>query len=237
MHQFTPIELSLATVREYQEALDAFPQWANLRAGDVKSFQWPWAITRVLRHVPKGSTLLEYGAGDCAVAGPLSRLGYRVTAVDPYEGNDGGPKGFERSKAAYPEVEFVAEVLSETSPLPHAQYDAVVSVSVLEHVPIPAHAGLATSIIKWLKPGGLLIDAIDFTVRGKLLMDFPMIDEVLHLRGVTTRAETLAAQALADPDTYYLSAAAHRSWRGKRPYDEYPFRQVTSVNVVARLDK
>lgn len=238
MPRFKPIEISLAKVREFQEFLELFPQWTNLKAGDVKAFQWPWAITRVLRHVPRGAAVLDYGAGDCAVAGPLSQLGYRVTAVDPYQGNDGGPTGFERYQAAFPNVQFVPDVLSRSTRLPETQYDAILSVSVVEHVPLAAQADLADAIAHWLKPGGLLIDTVDFTARGKILVDFPFLDEVLRVRGFTdVTAATLAQEALDDPDTYFLSPAAHRSWRGKRSYDDYPYRQATCVNLISRLGK
>ena len=179
--------------------------------------------------------MLDYGAGDCMVAGPLSQVGYDVTAVDPYAGNDGGPAGFERFQALFPKVRFVPALLAADTDLPHAQYDVILSVSVVEHVPLVGQEALADAIAKWLRPGGLLIDTVDFTARGKILMDFPLLDEVLRVRGFgTLKAADLAEQALDDPDTYFLSPAAHRSWRGQRSYDEYPFRQATCVNLVAR---
>lgn len=226
-------QVTIATVREYQEFAARFTDW-DLTNGDVKSFQRPWMVAKLGELVPRGGKILEYGAGDCVVAGRLSALGYDVWVADPYDGSGGGPSDWRAFQRRYPEVHFVPSVLHPDLDLPE-DFDAVCSVSVLEHVPCEEQRKLWEAIERYTRKGGYSLDAVDFSVRGPILVDFPLIDEILRLRSANVDASRLAAGALADPDTYYLSPAMHRRWRKARSYSEYPFRQVTSLNIVRRL--
>ncbi len=46
--------------------------------------------------------------------------------------------------------------------------------------------------------------------------------------------EQLAADALADHDTYYLSPRVYLKWKQDRSYKQYPWRQVASLNIVLK---
>jgi hypothetical protein len=37
-----------------------------------------------------------------------------------------------------------------------------------------------------------------------------------------------------DVETFYLSPQGHHHWRGGRPYEEFPFRKVVSLQTTAR---
>ena len=75
----------------------------------MKDLQRCWMVKAILGNVERGSRMLEIGAGEPLVAGMLSRLGYDVTVVDPYDGSGNGPREFARFTAAYPDVDFVRD--------------------------------------------------------------------------------------------------------------------------------
>ena len=60
----------------------------------------------------RGALSPEIGAGDPLVADLLARLGYDVVVVDPYDGRDGGPEGFDVLRARYPGLRFDSEHVS-----------------------------------------------------------------------------------------------------------------------------
>lgn len=230
---FPPSGVSTATVREFQVLAERFPDW-DLADGDVKSFQRPWMVAMVLDLVPRGGKILEYGAGDCAVAGRLSALGYDVWVVDPYDGSGGGPADWAPYARRHPKITFIPERLDPVLDLPR-DFDATCSVSVLEHIPREAQRAVASAIEIFSSRGGYNLEAVDFTVRGRILLDYPLVDEILRVRGIRPCAARLAHHALSHVDTYYLSPAMHRRWRKSRSFDDYPYRQVTSLNIVRPL--
>jgi len=119
--------------------------------------------------------------------------------------------------------------------LPSDYFDAIYSCSVLEHTPVKHIEPTVSRIGDCLKLGGLSIHAVDFTVQG-IMVAHKHINEVLRCHGATVTAEHIAEQALCDVDTFYLSPQGHHNWRKflNRSYEEYPYRKVTSINLVAR---
>ena len=81
------------TVRDFADSTETMPGLASASA-DMKSAQRCWMVKAVLASVPRGGRLVEIGAGEPLVAGLLSRLGYEVIVVDPYDGSGNGPREY-----------------------------------------------------------------------------------------------------------------------------------------------
>src|SRR5262249_28235694 len=107
-----PRRLGYATVRDYCDSVERLPLLATANR-DLKDVQRPWALKTIAATVERGSRLLEIGAGEPVVAAMLARLGYDVTVVDPYDGRDGGPTGFDAMAADYPNVRIVRGVFPD----------------------------------------------------------------------------------------------------------------------------
>jgi uncharacterized UPF0146 family protein len=127
---------SYGTVRDFADSVDVMPGLAGANF-DMKDMQRCWMIKAILGNVERGSRILEIGAGEPLVAGALSRVGYDVTVVDPYDGSGNGPREFETFKTAYPDLKFVREQFPPSQDV-GGGFSAVYSISVLEHVPLEA---------------------------------------------------------------------------------------------------
>ncbi|MCX7414722.1 MAG: hypothetical protein NTW36_14945 [Planctomycetia bacterium] len=226
--------IGYGTVRDFCDSVDHFGTLATV-SGDLKDHQRPWMVKAILGGVPRGSRLIEIGAGQPLVADLLVTLGYDVTVVDPYDGSGNGPREYEHFRKTYAGVRYVREVFNDETPgLDPASYDAVYSISVLEHIPIPALAGVCAGIRKFLVPGrGRTVHAIDHILKGTH-QDYNAEHLGTLVEGLGLKRDALArilAVAKDDVDTYFLSAEGHNRWRGVTPYEQFPMRQVISVQV------
>jgi glycosyltransferase involved in cell wall biosynthesis len=228
--------LGYATVADYVDSLEFLPDLAQINH-DIKDVQRPWMLKALLARVPPGGRLLEIGGGDPFVASRLVGLGYHVSIVDPYEGDDRGPADFERICQAHPQVTFIRGRFPEAvSPALAGSFDAIYSISVLEHVPIAGIGPLFAGIKRFLRNDGCpTIHAIDHVYKGR-----GSDGHVAMLQGVVEAVglrRSLLDEMLRclddDPDVYFLSAEAHNRWRGSAPYAEFPMRRVVSVNLCA----
>jgi len=230
---FVPPALSYGTVRDFCDSMDHLRDLASC-SGDLKDEQRPWMVKAILGSLPRGSRLLEIGAGHPYVASLLTRLGYDVTIVDPYDGSGNGPQEYEYFSSSCPAIRFVREVFhAETRGLEATGYDAIYSISVLEHVPMDALPGLCSGIKRFLAPTGRTIHAIDHVLEGVndgyhtehlgLLFE--------HLGLSRARLAEVLEAARGDLETYFLSAEAHNRWRGTIPYEQFPMRRVISVQL------
>lgn len=228
--------ISYGTVRDFCDSVDHFGTLATV-SGDLKDAQRPWMVKAILGGVPRGGRLVEIGAGQPLVADLLVKLGYDVTVVDPYDGSGNGPREYEYFRATYPNVCYVRDAFHDTTPgLEPASYDAIYSISVLEHVPVAALAGVSAGIRKFLAPGrGRTIHAVDHILKGTHA-EFSR-DHLLALAeglGLDRMSVARSVDAASDDsDTYFLSAEGHNRWRGKKPYEEFPMRRVISVQICA----
>ncbi len=238
------LPISHATVREFSEYADECPVLFG-GCGDLKDAQRPWAVKAILATVPVGGSLVEIGGGQPTVAQALVELGYKVTVVDPYDGTGNGPVEYEAYRAAYPDVSLVRTLFTASSPFDCASLDAVYSVSVIEHVPLPALEGLFAAMRKFLKPGGLSIHCIDVVLRGWLTEAHRRAaQEIIRLQhaltGQTELAEPgtydqLAERMESDLETFLLSAHGHNVWRNRVPYDLHTFRKIASMQLCGKL--
>ncbi|HEY0317548.1 MAG TPA: hypothetical protein VGC49_04560 [Solirubrobacterales bacterium] len=226
---------SYGTVRDFADSVDNMPGLAGANF-DMKDLQRCWMLKAILGNVEPGTRILEIGAGEPLVAGALSRVGYDVTVVDPYDGSGNGPREYETFRTAYPDVKFIREQFPPSQPLGD-DFSAVYSISVLEHVPLEAiDAVMAGARDLPAAKGGCQIHAVDHVVAG-----WGADEHLEKLRriaaGTGVSADDLegALGGLgSDPETYFVSAEAHNRWRGDLPYDQYTMRRICSVNLFGR---
>ncbi len=116
-----------------------------------------------------------------------------------------------------------------------ADFGAVYSISVLEHVPMEAIDAVMAGAREILGERGCQIHAVDHVLAG-----WGADEHLAKLRriaagmGVSDAELDAAIAALRDdPETYFVSAEAHNRWRGALPYDEYAMRRIVSVNLFA----
>lgn len=233
--RFEPAALSHGTVRDLAEGRELLPGLASA-SGDMKDMQRCWMLKAILGAVEAPSRVVEIGAGEPLVAGVLSRLGYEVVVVDPYDGSGNGPREFRAFRRAYPELEFVREQFPPRAgnPTPVA---AVYSISVLEHVPSESVSSVVGAARQLVAPaGGWCVHAIDHVVRGWGAEEHAeRLRLIASTSGLEPEALERGLEALeSDPDTYFVSAEAHERWRGGIPYDDYPMRRIASVNIASR---
>lgn len=226
--------ISYGTVRDFADSADQMPGLAGA-SFDMKDLQRCWTIKAVLGNVERGSRVLEIGAGEPLVAGMLSRLGYEVTVVDPYDGSGNGPREFKRFQTAYPDLRFVREQFPPSEQLGDG-FGAVYSISVLEHVPLEQIDALIEGARAMLtETRGCSIHAVDHVLAGWGAEEHrEKLERIVSGLGLATGdlATTIAAME-ADPETYFVSAEAHNRWRGDLPYDQYTMRRIASVNLFA----
>ncbi len=228
--------VSYGTVRDFADSADNMPGLAGANF-DMKDQQRCWMVKAILGNVEPGSRLLEIGAGEPLVAGALSRVGYDVTVVDPYDGSGNGPREFEAFRTAYPDVSFVREQFPPRAAIGD-DFSAVYSISVLEHVPLEAIDAVIAGQRKLLeKQRGHAIHAVDHVLAGWGADEhLEKLRRIAAGMGVSdTDLDRAITQLEADPETYFVSAEAHNRWRGDLPYDQYAMRRIVSVNLFAQV--
>ena len=118
---------------------------------------WEQALALAVSHVPKGSTVLDLGAGTGACALVMARLGHRVTAVDI------APAMLEHLKRRAEAEELSIKTLTadvETFTMPCSSVDLVTMRNLLWTLPRPEL--LLQNVRKTLRPGGVLMIADGF---------------------------------------------------------------------------
>ncbi len=227
--------VSYGTARDFADSADQIPGLISAN-GDMKDLQRCWMVKAVLGNVEPGARILEIGAGEPLAAAMLSRFGYRVTVVDPYDGSDDGPTQLEDFRSFYPDLEFVR------SRFPAGglgrDYSCIYSISVLEHVGPEQIEPVANGVREHLAAAerACSIHAVDHVVAGW--------GADAHRERLQFWAAALGlpegplgeqlARLEADPETYLVSAEAHNRWRGDLPYDDYPMRRIASVQLFSR---
>jgi SAM-dependent methyltransferase len=232
---------SYATVADYCESLDELRQLTPVD-GDLKNVQRPWAAKAILANVPPPARVLEIGGGEPWVSGFLEELGYDVTLVDPYDGSNQGPTDFDRYVEQFPNVNIVREYFRPRLPdLVPGSFDAIFSISVLEHIPPDALASCFAAIAEFLAPNGTSIHCFDFVLQGRGEdRHFAQAEQILAQQAqLSGKPQELSLEALlerlrGDVETFFLSPQGHHHWRGGRGYSDFPFRKVVSLQTIAR---
>jgi hypothetical protein len=232
-----------ATVRDFCDSADWLPDLMRFD-GDLKDVQRPWTVKAILAHVPPGARLAEIGGGEPVVAAALAELGYEVTVVDPYDGAGNGPTEYEQYVRQFPSVKLVKERFGTHLPWLEDTFDAVYSVSVLEHLPADEIAAVFAGMQQFLRRGGHSIHCIDSVIAGNdTAYHDAQCREILRqqalLAGGTPEAneyDRLLTAMHNSTETFYLSAQGHQQWRQGLglSYEQFPFRQVVSVQTCAQ---
>lgn len=236
-----PRGTSYATVSDYCDSRDHLPQITGID-GDLKNVQRPWAVKAVLAHVPPPARILEFGGGEPIVSGLLAELGYEATLVDPYDGFGKGPTDYDSFLQHFPHVRLMREYFRPALPgLTPQSFDAILSVSVLEHLDDESLARCFDAIAEFLRPGGASIHCFDFIVQGHGdAHNFLQAQKILAEQNRVTSDPDgtpfpeLVERLRADVETFFLAPHGHHQWRGGRPYAEFPFRKVVSIQTVGR---
>ncbi|MEY2496872.1 MAG: hypothetical protein QOD12_428 [Verrucomicrobiota bacterium] len=129
--------------------------------------------------------------------------------------------------------------------IPGKSFDAISSISVLEHLPLESVPPCFHAMEEFLRAGGASLHCFDFILQGHgELDDRPMATSILAEQGRLAGApapeslDTLLERLKAHVETFYLSPQGHHNWRGGRPHDEFPFRKVVvSLQTVARANE
>jgi SAM-dependent methyltransferase len=103
---------------------------------------------RFVRGLPRGSRVLEVGAGDGRFVARLQAAGFEARGIEPSEG------GIRMARARAAPVQQAGLEELELAP---ASLDAAIAWHVLEHLDDPA--GALEQIGGWLRPGGLVVVA------------------------------------------------------------------------------
>jgi hypothetical protein len=227
--------VSFGTVRDYADSVDNFGGLARASA-DMKNLQRCWMVKAILGTVPAGSRLLEIGAGEPLAAGLLSRLGYDVTVVDPYDGSGNGPREFSVFTEAYPDLTVIRDQFPPAA-RPPAGFGAIYSISVLEHVPLEQIEGVVEAAERLLAPDGVSIHAVDHVLAGFGAESHREgLERIVACSGLDRAALAATIERMErDPETYFVSAEAHNQWRGAIEYEAYPMRRIGSVHLCKRL--
>jgi len=98
-----------------------------------------------------GARVADIGCGDGALTRLMTRLGARVTGIDP----SGGQLARARAAAPAGDEDYI-EGVAEDLPLPDASLDVAVFFNSLHHVPAAQQAKAIAEAARALKPEGLL---------------------------------------------------------------------------------
>ncbi len=155
--------LDVISKREFFEWWDA--GLISSERGDLKGTQDAWILSML--EGSSGKNLCEVGGGNSRVLKKLAGTN-TCTNADKLEGHGAGPKADPMTE----HVRLVRAYLGEFDPgLDDGSFDAVFSISVMEHV---EHAGIRdcfADCARILKPGGLMLHAIDTYVGDAVYAD------------------------------------------------------------------
>lgn len=121
--------------------------WDSSDSTDVHDLVLP-PLTARLR-AARARTVLDLGCGNGSLSARVQAAGFNVTGLEHSK------SGIEMASRAFPEVRFQQHDIGAPLPSEHVgQYDAVVSVEVIEHLLLPRK--LMDAATQALKPGGVL---------------------------------------------------------------------------------
>ncbi|AGW15246.1 hypothetical protein DGI_4032 (plasmid) [Megalodesulfovibrio gigas DSM 1382 = ATCC 19364] len=233
---------------EYFDCLDApestrFQLLLEPLLGRLKDVQRPLAYQVVRQFCPEGAKVLEIGAGVPLVMEALRvSHGCQCTVADKYLGKGRGPVDAAKINQSFPDIEFIDTYVGEFDPrLREDSFDAVISVSVVEHM---AHSELAAfheDCVRVVKPGGIIFHAVDVSIDGPADQDelIALLRNFIEHPRLTAlapdRMQTLE-QARMDPAVFTLSPTMWRRWRQLAPpeFDFSVYRRIASLNIGMR---
>jgi len=138
------------TVRNgYDKVSFAYREDCPDRASESYKQYEAW-IAELGGHLPQYSSVLDLGCGCGVPAARLLSRRFRVTGVDI------SPIQIQRAKMLIPKADFILGDMCEVE-FKSAEFDAVVCLYAIIHVPLAEQHQLLSNLSKWLKPGGFLL--------------------------------------------------------------------------------
>lgn len=131
---------------------------------ETRGFEFPWAYFAL--DLRPGMRVLEIGGGLSGMQFVLAREGVEVVNVDPGEAatGRGWPVDEERirhlNRAFSTDVRLINMTLEEAA-LPTDSFDAVYSISTIEHIPEAERRSLMFEVARVLKPSGRCVLTVD----------------------------------------------------------------------------
>lgn len=108
-----------------------------------------WSPTVQVLTASKVKRVFDLGCGSGAFASTLFKQGFEVTGVDP------STSGIENARRAFPQLRFETGSTDEDLAARFGQFEAVVSLEVVEHVYAPRQ--FAKRVFDLLQPGGTAV--------------------------------------------------------------------------------
>lgn len=180
---------SIITKAEYFEWVDA--KYCSLDRQELKNVQDGFALSRLA--TLKDKRILEAGGGQSRVL-PRLDSSCELWNADRLEGDGNGPM----SVIEDPRIKLVRCFVGEFNrDLPDAHFDAIFSVSVVEHIPAEALAAFVDDSIRILKVGGVAVHAVDLAIGDADMQDRAQFKNQnariqMYRDAVDSRAEELA---------------------------------------------
>jgi len=114
-------------------------------------------LKKILRSIPKGSSIIDVGAGELGYKQYCRHLEYTSQDFCQYDGS-GNSEGLQTGEFDTSKIDIVSDITE--IPVEAESFDAVMCIEVLEHVPDPVRAIEEMSRI--LKSGGFMIITAPF---------------------------------------------------------------------------
>lgn len=178
-------ELFLELVSLSKKRLGFFPKTV------VRAIEYPW-FARQLRDEQRGR-ILDLGAGVSVLPFWLAEAGWNVATVDLHQTNrtkepQSGWNEWGFLDYSTMDQRIVSHNLDAALFQPQEQFDAVYSVSVIEHMPATMRRAVLSRMHSWLKEGGQVLLSVDLVPGTDLLWRWSEGVEVdpEHLHGTFT---------------------------------------------------
>lgn len=156
---------SIITKAEYFDWVDR--KYCTLDRQELKNVQDGLALANLSSF--RNKRILEAGGGNSRVL-PRLDASCELWNADKFEGDGNGPVAMVEN----PRIKIVRSFVGDFSAdLPDDYFDAIFSVSVVEHIPGDALGAFVDDSIRILKTGGVAIHAVDLAIGDASMLDRP----------------------------------------------------------------